>query len=261
MHTIWICPNTAYESAVRDFIAVILRRGPDNEFLPDLERFSLSISVPGLWNSLSQVVLKLTCPGVPDIFQGAELWDFSLVDPDNRRPVDYTIRKRLLSKLPVGAGSRRKEWLSDAIRTLQDGRLKLYITACIARFRRANEHFFREAGYIPLEPTGERRNHIVSFARRLPDTTVIVVAARFFAKLGCRTSFPTGDEVWQDSRLTLWNDSPERHYRDLLSGTTVEAFREGDRWTLPISPLLSSLPVALLISEPPSGSFSPSLRQ
>jgi (1->4)-alpha-D-glucan 1-alpha-D-glucosylmutase len=245
----WINPNMAYEDAVRNFIAAILRQGTNNKFFPDVEEFSLGISVPGLWNSLSQTVLKMTCPGVPDIFQGTELWDFSLVDPDNRRPVDYALRKKLLSELPLHPTVDRKAWLSEAVRSLPDGRLKLFTTTTIARFRRAREAFFRQAAYIPLEPAGEHRKHIVSFARRHGDSTVIVSAGRFFVALGGMTRLPAGPALWQDTSVRLQADLPEGPYRDVFSGETTIAVRDGMSTALPAESLFSLLPIAVLIRE------------
>lgn len=249
VRTSWINPNIAYDSAIRNFVAAALRRMPDNKFLSDIETFSLSISKAGFWNSLSQTVLKLTCPGVPDFYQGSELWNFDLVDPDNRRPVDYALRKHLLAKLPLKTAEGRETWLRQASTTLADGHLKLLITAVIARFRRANPNFFAQADYVPLEPTGGRlQDHVVSFARNASGKTLVVVVGRFFVKLGCRERTPSGPDVWGDLRLNV-SELPGHTYRDLLSGTTVHTICERQEIALPINEVFSFLPVSVLVND------------
>jgi (1->4)-alpha-D-glucan 1-alpha-D-glucosylmutase len=244
VRTSWINPNTAYDGAVRGFVARVLRRAPDNMFLSDIENFSAGISGPGLWNSLAQTVLKLTCPGVPDIYQGNELWDFSLVDPDNRRPVDYVHRRRLLAELPIKSEEGRDAWLVEAARNLTDGRLKLFITSVIGRFRREHTNVFEQGTYISLEAAGELRDHVVSFARSIEGQTIVVAVGRLFVKLSCRATLPIGADVWGDLRIDL-RGLPSGPYRDLLSGMVInaEAF-------LPARQIFSFLPVSVLVSRP-----------
>jgi (1->4)-alpha-D-glucan 1-alpha-D-glucosylmutase len=248
VRTSWINPNSAYDNAIRNFVAVALRRTPDNEFLTDIETFSLNISDAGLWNSLSQTVLKLTCPGVPDIYQGSELWNFSLVDPDNRRPVDYALRKHLLAELPLKSMEGREAWLGEATGTLTDGRLKLFVNAVIARFRRDNPDFFARATYVPLEATGELRDHVLAFARCVQGKAIVVVVSRFLVKLGCRGKIPVGKDVWGDLKVKV-GELADGSYHDLLSGTMINTIREREDTFLPVSALFSTLPVSLLVSD------------
>ncbi len=132
LHTSWINPDPAFDDALRTFVTNLLT--PGNAFLQDIDRFSMGITTAGLLNALSQTVIKMMCPGVPDTYRGTELWDFSLVDPDNRRPVDFRTRQHLLSTLP-GDGQDAAAWLSDAVHQMEDGRLKLFITSRLARLR------------------------------------------------------------------------------------------------------------------------------
>jgi (1->4)-alpha-D-glucan 1-alpha-D-glucosylmutase len=246
LRTSWINPNAGYEQAVRDFIEAILRPAPGNEFLPDIERFSRSIHRAGLWNSLSQTVLKWTCPGVPDLYQGNELWTFRLVDPDNRGPVDYDRRQALLDSLPPNNSTDRSEWLREAARNPFDGRLKLYVTATIARFRRANASFFEEARYLPLAPAGKSAEHVIAFARSLEGRNVVVAVSRFFLRLGCREEMPTGARVWEETRVVL-PDSRDAAWCDLLSGKRLHRFTEGDRNTMLAADVFAYLPAAVIV--------------
>jgi (1->4)-alpha-D-glucan 1-alpha-D-glucosylmutase len=248
LHTSWINPNEAYDSALSDFILAALTLSPDNEFLSSIEAFSRGISCAGLWNSLSQTVLKFICPGVPDVYQGCDLWNFALVDPDNRRPVDYGHRERLLSDLPLN-GESRAAWLTDAIQTLADGRLKLYVTARLARFRRSSPDFFLQARYVPLRSGGPKQDNVVGFVRLHEDRAVIAATGRFFVELGCRTKTPTGDGVWQDTRLLLGEDLPAGTYRDLFSGGLVSSSLDGGHATLSVGEVFASLPIAVLVND------------
>ena len=166
VNTSWLNPNTNYDEAVRAFVAAILEDTPGNRFLADFRSLHATVAHFGAFNALSQTLLKLTSPGVPDIYQGSEIWDFSLVDPDNRRPVDYDLRAWWLGELVNPPGSR-----ADLARALvdskADGRIKLYLTHRALRFRRDHAELFRAGSYVPLEATGDAGEHIVAFARAL----------------------------------------------------------------------------------------------
>jgi (1->4)-alpha-D-glucan 1-alpha-D-glucosylmutase len=245
VHSSWINPNDRYDRAIRKFVSDVLRRSTGNAFLEDIHEFSLSLSSAGLWNSISQTVLKFACPGVPDLYQGCELWSLTLVDPDNRRAVDYAHRQRLLSDLPLEIQQARKAWLEDAVKTLDDGRLKLYVTACLARFRRAYSDFFTRAEYIPLESAGRQHEHIIAFARRHQEMTIVVAVGRFFIRLGSRMTAPIKD-VWRSCDVRIAPTLPEGRYRELLSGTVLETVRSDREVTLPGRQLFGDLPVAFL---------------
>jgi (1->4)-alpha-D-glucan 1-alpha-D-glucosylmutase len=246
LRTSWMNPNTDYDDAVRHFVAAVLRRGPDNPFFSDMEDFVMRIARAGMWNSLSQTVLKLTCPGVPDIYQGNELWDFSLVDPDNRRPVDWVLRRRLLADLPLTSLVGREAWLREAATALTDGRLKLFVTAVLARFRReARQSFADAAAYTPLETTGRLRDHVIAFARCGRDKTVIVAAGRFFMKFRGQAAYPAGTQIWDGLQLPC-PGLPAGPYRDLFSGVMIETSRTGEQVLLPVSRLFSCLPVSVV---------------
>ena len=151
LNTSWIQPNEEWLAAMRDFVARILDPTPKNKFLPIFLPVAEEIARLGAINSLSQTLLKLTSPGVPDIYQGNEIWDFSLVDPDNRRPVDYKVRAEMLSCL----SSKTPEQL---LQNWPDGRIKMFLTQRAAAFSRANIPIFSRRGdYLPLRATGDVR--------------------------------------------------------------------------------------------------------
>ena len=140
LNTSWVQPNETWDAAMADFIARILDPSPRNRFLESFIPLAEEIARMGAINSLSQTLLKLTSPGVPDIYQGNEIWDFSLVDPDNRRPVDYAKRKKMLDALK---GATPEELLDN----WSDGRIKLFLTHRLLTFRRENPELFRDGSY------------------------------------------------------------------------------------------------------------------
>ncbi|NOT61772.1 MAG: malto-oligosyltrehalose synthase, partial [Acidobacteria bacterium] len=233
LHSSWLNPNEEYEQAVRDFIARIL--SANTPFLAALREFHPLIARAGAFNSLAQTLLKITVPGVPDFYQGTELWDLSLVDPDNRQPVDYATRQRLFAEV----GEFTEEWL----RHPADGKIKLFTTSRALAFRRDHGVLFERGEYLPLPSTGARAHHVVSFARRYAGQTVIVVAARFFAALLAESDLPIGAPVWGDTRVQTPADL-SGCYRDAFTGTQVciNNSTEG----LPLAAVGERLPLALL---------------
>ena len=171
VNTSWINPDAEYDAAIREFVAAVLDDHPKNRFLAEFRRFHEQIVNWGLYSALSQTLLKLTSPGVPDLYQGQELWDFSLVDPDNRRPVDFANRRKMLAQLRKNAG-RNDRSLPSLARQLalnpRDPRLKLFVTWRVLQFRRQSADLFRLGDYIPLEASGPQARHVCAFARECP---------------------------------------------------------------------------------------------
>ncbi|HLK48499.1 MAG TPA: malto-oligosyltrehalose synthase [Bryobacteraceae bacterium] len=250
IHTSWINPNQEYEEAVARFVESVLAPSPDNEFLRDFREFAGTIMRAGMWNSLSQTVLKIASPGVPDFYQGSEIWDFTLVDPDNRRPVDYTARVCLLRKIrEMGAGG-IEGMLEQLMQDPSDGALKLYVIRQGLCVRKAHHELFREGDYVPLRLTGARQNHVVAFSRTRGRSSMIAVAGRFFMKLGADRRLPLGAAVWEDTRL-LWRKGPgAARYREVFTNRILDVETRGEQWTLPLANVLTHLPVALLVAVP-----------
>jgi (1->4)-alpha-D-glucan 1-alpha-D-glucosylmutase len=252
VHTSWVNPNEEYDSAVRQFIGRLLPDGGGDPFLEDLLALQRRVAFFGYFNSLSQVLLKLTCPGVPDLYQGTELWDFSLVDPDNRRPVDYQRRRTVLAELQdrvAAAGEDLTPLTGELLAHLPDGRIKAYLIYQTLRFRRAHADLFAHGAYLPLEATGARRDHVCAFARSSADGSdlVIVVVPRLVARLAGDTERPPiGSEVWNKTRLLLPAALAGQSYQNVLTGEVLEpASYQGTPGPL-LESVLARFPVALL---------------
>jgi (1->4)-alpha-D-glucan 1-alpha-D-glucosylmutase len=180
--TSWINPNPPYEEAVRDFVRQTLRDSPQNRFIAELQVFLERIADAGQYNALAQLVLKLLSPGVPDIYQGQELWDYSLVDPDNRRPVDFESRRRFMADL--GSESWQTSQLTS--RPLHDPRMKLLVTQRLLHLRRRAAHFWGVGDYVPLESSGLLADHVLAFGWRSAvshQLELVAAVPRFMQKL------------------------------------------------------------------------------
>ena len=210
--TSWANVNVQYEEALTQFVRAVLERRDGNLFLQDFIGFQQRVGRFGLLNGLTQTLCKLAAPGVPDFYQGDDLWDFSLVDPDNRRPVDYEKRLRMLQDLQrEGEGRPDASWVRSLLDSLPDGRCKLYLIWKTLEFRRAHEALFRNGDYVPLRASGAHAAKICAFARRHEGSMAIVIAPRLFLRLlGERADPPLGLDVWGDTTIELprgWNSS------------------------------------------------------
>ncbi|MCH8026054.1 MAG: malto-oligosyltrehalose synthase [Chloroflexi bacterium] len=241
LHSSWLDPNEAYERAISGFLSAILTPGKENEFLSDFLRFQQRVAFYGAANSLAQTLLKIASPGVPDIYQGTELWDFSFVDPDNRRPVDFARRARLLDELHSGEANGRSALVQDMLAHWQDGRIKLYLTAKALAFRRDNAVLFSAGDYLPLAVSGKNAEHAVAFARRHETSWALAVAPRLVAGLSPAGEWAISSAVWGDTAVELPEGAPKR-WSSALTGEVVGA-KNG---ALPLSAVLAELPVALL---------------
>ncbi|MFL5306687.1 MAG: malto-oligosyltrehalose synthase [Polyangia bacterium] len=246
LHTSWVNVDEPYEKGCQEFLSRILdRRGGDNPFLADLRQFLGRITLPGLYNGLSQTLLKITVPGVPDFYQGTELWDFSLVDPDNRRPVDYAVRRGLRGRLTErGALSATVE---GAIAAPADGALKLLVTARALRARRERRALFGQGEYVPLEVVGPKARHVVAFARVDGDAVAITVVGRFFTGLDAAARRPVGADVWHDTRVIIPDQIRTSELRDVIGDTNIKIDEHSGVRTLPVAGAFSMLPAALLV--------------
>ena len=249
-HTSWINPVPEYEQALCSFIQLLLHQGDRNLFLNEFLPFQRSVARWGMFNSLSQVLLKLTAPGVPDLYQGNELWTFDLVDPDNRRPVDYSLRQRMLDELqqhvavPQPEQGRRVRQLLD---DMADGRAKLYLTWRVLNVRKHWQPVFQDGDYTPLEVTGPAAQNLCVFVRHSGIERVITIAPRWYSRLARNTEdLPLGANVWADTFIEV----PELNLGDsginLLTGESVKVISQNEVTVLPVATLLGLFPVALL---------------
>jgi (1->4)-alpha-D-glucan 1-alpha-D-glucosylmutase len=252
VHTSWVNPNEEYDDAVRQFVSRLLPDTADDPFLTDLVALQRRVAFFGYFNSLAQVLLKLSCPGVPDLYQGTELWDFSLVDPDNRRPVDYHRRQEVLNEFrrrSDGVDHDQTRLTGELLANLPDGRIKLFVTYQMLNFRCAHAAVFMHGDYLPLEAAGPRRDHVCAFARSAGDEVILVVVPRLVVRLtGGVERAPLGPEVWGQTRLLLPPPLAGRRYLNIFT----QAVLMPDRHTGTSDPLLGTLlghfPIALLWS-------------
>lgn len=247
-HTSWINPNAAYEEAVCHFVASMLGNTRQNPFLADFVPFQQRVARFGMWNSLAQTLLKLTSPGVPDIYQGTEIWDLSLVDPDNRRPVDYRKRRDLLRRV-VGAAKRlgASELARELLETPADGRIKMFVTWRALTLRRAMPDVFLRGDYQPLGVTGSKAVHAVAFMRRFEEEAVVVVVPRCIATLlDEEYRVPVGPEVWTDTAVEMPGGIARLYNAFTGEECTVEKTDTGGY--LQAGTVLNHFPVALLHS-------------
>jgi (1->4)-alpha-D-glucan 1-alpha-D-glucosylmutase len=251
VHTSWIHEQQGYEQAVADFVARTLEGPRASRFLDHFLPLAERVARLGMLNSLAQLVLKLASPGVPDFYQGSELWDLSVVDPDNRRPVDFRERDHLLQGLePLLDGSGQPEARADGVRQLlrewSSGAIKLYLTACGLRLRRELTAVFLHGTYRPIEVSGEKAEHVVALVRRHGDDAVLAVVPRWCARLTFDEA-PLGLTVWGTTELALPPDLAGRSWVDAFSGWRIDG-DPPDRLRIPVGRVLSAAPVALLRS-------------
>jgi len=242
----WLSPDPAYEEALFEFADSILASSEGNRFLSDFLEFQRLTARCGALNSLSLVLLKATAPGVPDFYQGTELWDFSLADPDNRRPVDFALRARLLDEIMAKETKGKVSLLRELLSTWEDGRVKLYVTHKMLNTRRENRDLFLGGDYVPLGVRGRNRRHVCAFARRHGRRWSLTVVPLLPASLAPSGGFPLGVGVWGRGRLVLPETAPRR-WSNVLTGETVE--RSPATHGLPLSRVFRTFPVALLLSE------------
>lgn len=246
LYSSWINPNRLYEEAVERFIAAALKPSHNNGFLGQVTAFVNAIQDAGMWNSLAQTLLKIASPGVPDFYQGTEVWDFSLVDPDNRRPVDYARRRELLQRLREMERQGTLEQIEQSMAHPEDGAIKLLVTGRALCFRRSNPDLMTDGEYLPLRAAGSRQKHVVAFARAMKHRAAIAVCGRFFMALGASRREPIGGETWGDSVLLLRRGASHSAYRDIFSRTTIETERRNGESFLPLAKVFAHMPVALL---------------
>jgi (1->4)-alpha-D-glucan 1-alpha-D-glucosylmutase len=243
INTSWAKQNQRYEELVSTFVSDVLDDAGRNPFLDDLDEFVGAIALPGFLNSLGQTLLKLTSPGVPDIYQGNEIWDFSLVDPDNRRSVDYARRAALLVQLEDVAAdpARVPALLEDMLVNLADGRAKLYATWRALRLRTERPELFELGSYTSIEPRGARAEHLCALARRHESALAVTVVGRWFASLPRDAGEGSASFDWLDTTVAL----PAGQYRDVFSLET-RTVEEGAG--VRVEELFARFPIALLVS-------------
>jgi (1->4)-alpha-D-glucan 1-alpha-D-glucosylmutase len=232
----WTNHRPEYDEAIAKFVGAVLSVPAEDPFHEELRRLHRRVLRVGRVSSIAQQLLKITCPGVPDVYQGTETWDLSLVDPDNRRPVDYAARARMLEEV---RGLTAKDLAEN------DPRLKLFVTHKALAARRASAALFREGSYVPLDIVGPRARNVVTFARMHGDEVAIVVAPRLVAGI-------LGDKnAWKDTYVTLPEEIEARveghTLTDAFSGLARRTMHREGGCALPVAELFGEFPVALLL--------------
>ncbi len=261
----WINPNPEYERALAEFVRYCLDNQRKNMFLEDFVPFQRKISRLGMYNSLSQTLLKLASPGVPDIYQGDEIWNYSLVDPDNRRPVDYAARMTMLGdmKRVFGEPGNTMAALAGMMSNMEDGRIKMYVIWKTLSLRRERERLFNYGDYRKLNAEGPRSAHVCAFARAgrpasddRPEagSLAVVIAPRLYGALteihepADRPPAPVGASAWAGTAVEAPADTA-KEYRNIFTGETAETFeRDGKSW-IALDDALGDFPVALLTAD------------
>ena len=248
-NTNWANPNQAYESAVSHFVKSVLE---SKEFRDNFLPFQRKAAYFGMLNSLSQTLIKLTVPGVPDIYQGNELWEFSLVDPDNRREVDYKARHRALQLLKTKFESNHQptgQKVRDLTQNMEDGHIKLYTLWKTLGLRNQRPELFRQGEYIPLRVTGEKAKHVLAFAQKAADSVLITAVPRLCGELlGGKLNLLGNREIWGDTKIELL-PTVETRLGNLFTDELVESKRHGNTTSVAVTRLFANFPVALLIPQ------------
>lgn len=252
-HTSWLDPHDEYEQALLHFIDAILEPGDDNPFVSDFLELLGLLARDGALNALSQTLLKVTAPGLPDFYQGTELWSLTFVDPDNRGLIDYGVRRQMLTELLAVHPDNHLQLASELLDEWADGRTKLWLTQRALTVRRRLKGVFEQGAYLPLSITGERRRHAFALARQRDRDWAVVVFPRLALRLrelyGLADGWPLAEPAWADTALALPADAPH-HWVNELTGESHTLERRDERAELPLARLFQAFPFALLT---PSG--------
>jgi (1->4)-alpha-D-glucan 1-alpha-D-glucosylmutase len=249
--TSWLDPGADYERALADFVRGALSRDTPNPFLDDIETQAETVSWYGALNSIAMTAIKFASPGVPDLYQGNELIDLSLVDPDNRRPVDYAVRERLLAGFeaaPVRAAD-----VGALLADPRDGRAKLWVTWRLLQLRRLAPGLMSQGDYRGLAIRGAAQRHGIAFHRALGGQSLVVVSGRLFAGLAGAPRLPLGEAAWGDTQVEFRRTRAAPAYVNVLTGERVSV----SGGVLPLATALAAFPVAVLVAGPGADVFAP----
>jgi (1->4)-alpha-D-glucan 1-alpha-D-glucosylmutase len=242
VRTRWTRPNQKYEEALQRFVARILSPAAD-DFLQDFRAFQKKVAYCGMVNSLSQVLMEIAAPGVPDFYQGSELWDLRLVDPDNRGAVDFARRMDLLRQIEQAQAAGSEKLIPELVEHWHDGRIMLYLLQRGIRFRGEHAPLFQDGTFEPVDSAGDCPEHVVAFLRRHHEEQVLIVVPRWLSQLP--ESAPGRLADWKDTEILLPSHSP-RQWRSIITGQNVAVQNEADSQRVAVGTLLQHFPVAFL---------------
>jgi (1->4)-alpha-D-glucan 1-alpha-D-glucosylmutase len=243
--TSWLNPSVAHEQAMARFVSSVL--SPENRpFRDDFLRLHATISRCGIYNSLAQLAIKICAPGIPDFYQGSELWDFALVDPDNRRPVDYERRRLLLAALDLECARDGHGEVAARVLESRDDRLKLFTSTMLLRARRQARDIFTCGDYNPVDVQGAQRDHVFSFTRSAGSRCAIVAVPRLVATLTSHLGeVPTGERVWQDTYLVPPAGGWRGGFHDAITDRCVTI--QPDSGAIRVADVFDRFPIAVLV--------------
>ena len=247
-YTSWINPNEDYEQAVSQFVCRCLDAKISPLFLKDFTGFERQIRKPGLYNALAQLVLHLTSPGMPDIYQGKELWQFTLVDPDNRQPVNFSQSQQLLREIDLILATQdidRPMFISSLLRNIEEGGIKLFMAMQVLRFRQQYAFLFQNGEYLKINVYGTGADHLIAFARKDQNNFAIIVVPRLMTSLLNHELNKPFDDVWDDTWLELPKKAP-RHYHELFSQSLISTKWVEEHAQLHLCDTLNLFPFAIL---------------
>lgn len=246
VHTRWTRPNQKHEDALQEFVAKVL--SPEAEdFLRDFRPFQHKIAYFGMTNSLSQVLLKIASPGAADFYQGSELWDFRLVDPDNRGPVDFSRRIKMLDDIERMGSSDREKLVRELVDHWHDGAINLYLIQTALCYRRENLTLFLEGEFLPLQSGGARSQHVVCLLRRHTGKEVLVVVPRWLSQISESSANGRSVPDWHDTAIKLPPGSPSA-WNNVLTGEKIVSQEQSGEYSIRVDALFHDFPVALLDS-------------
>jgi (1->4)-alpha-D-glucan 1-alpha-D-glucosylmutase len=245
VHTRWSEPNEPHEKALCEFIAGVLDSEKNAEFCHKAENFQRRTALYGMINGLAQVLLKIACPGIPDVYQGAELWDFRLVDPDNRHPVNFAERTAMLEDLRSAPNADCACRAKELLEKWCDSRVKMHVLARALATRKERPKLFLDGDYRPLEASGRHQERIVAFARISGQDWVIAVVPRCVASVNGVVIGPEAREFWRDDCLGLPEDAPQK-WVNVIAGRSSPSISVNDQ-RIRVADIFANFPVALLV--------------
>jgi len=242
LHTSWINVNTDYENAITSFIKRVLNSPENHPFWKEFLPFQKEIASRGYINSLAQTTLKLTCPGVPDFYQGSELWKLNLVDPDNRNPIDFQYHKEFFKDVKDQVFNDTRFDISRLM-PIESGKIKMFLIAKILNFRKNNSLIFKKGNYIPIEVKGEYSDNIIAFARQYEGQAILTVVPRLFYKLtNIESPLPLGEKTWQNTRIILPEEFQDKTIKNIIVNEDIKTLGE----KLKVKDILNKFPVGIL---------------
>ncbi len=244
----WLNPDEAYEQAVQKFLTRILSPTSSNAFLEDFLPFQKRVAGYGIYNSLAQVLIKTLAPGIPDFYQGTELWDLSLVDPDNRGLVNYAFYQDRLAELQdLQQKLEPIELIQFLFQHADNGLIKMFITHTALRYRKNHTSLFLNGTYVPLEARGDHAEHVCGFLRQENTNVCLTIFPRFLTqRISDPTILPLGERTWGQTQVSLPEGLEDRSYRNIFTQEIVAPQKTSDMVGLPLATLFAHFPFALL---------------